>query len=692
MYRLFILLGGVLSVTTSATTYSITSYYGNAANKKAPYFVRVQEKPDCVHKMDVVGDGEDTAQVECVADYLNPVRGLFGVLPYILQLQFDSAECTRFVSGFGVPLSNTCVGSLHTNASIASLNKNGSASILWFSHSSCLNASWVSTDTVEASVLENHSCDKNWRKWYNSKVTRRLQVSSDGSTFGSLNSPSGDNPSSGVSGTSSGSQNGNNGGTSGDNSVGNESNSSGEGSNTSGNVSGGSSSSGTSTTTTKIPATNNSPTSSSPSSTTHSSSGNTASTASPPTSTTNASGTLDSGSNALTASGSSGGANNVVIDSNSSSGGISIGGIVGIAFGCIVTVLVVCALLFVVFRRRDKGKPSDDSYMRPTTTATSGGITLTQDMIRGQTGLWNDDIITAKRISRNKVQVRNLISRGGYGEVYAGVFHGRSVAIKMLLAATHTDIKHVNNFLAEAKMAATMDHPRIVSLVGIAWDSLSDLCVVLEYMEGGDLRTLLDKYQRTGHPTGLDHQKANIAIHVCHALTYLHSLLPAIIHRDLKSRNVLLNRELEAKLTDFGVSRERLDGTMTAGVGTSLWMAPEVMMGERYDDKADIFSLGVLLSELDVHTLPYAREKRTMSDAVLLHRVAMGSVRVSFSPYSPRDFQELGYACVSVNPGDRPSAAEVLYKLQIILSRNLGTIGGSHVESSGSSDSSSYTI
>ncbi|EEY53027.1 protein kinase [Phytophthora infestans T30-4] len=119
-------------------------------------------------------------------------------------------------------------------------------------------------------------------------------------------------------------------------------------------------------------------------------------------------------------------------------------------------------------------------------------------------------------------------------------------------------------------------------------------------MYGGDLRGLLTSYHNRHHPVGFDCDKVKIALHVAHALTYLHSLSPVVIHRDLKSRNILLTADLDAKLTDFGISRERVDQTMTAGVGTSLWMAPEVLMGERYDDKADIFSFGVVLSELDL--------------------------------------------------------------------------------------------
>ncbi|KAG6967211.1 hypothetical protein JG688_00006416 [Phytophthora aleatoria] len=298
---------------------------------------------------------------------------------------------------------------------------------------------------------------------------------------------------------------------------------------------------------------------------------------------------------------------------------------------------------------------------------------------QGQTGLWNDDIITANRIPREKVRIVNLISRGAYGEVYTGLFHDHQVAVKMLLPSTRRDIRLVNDFLAEAKLTASMEHPRIAACIGIAWDSLSDLCVVLEFMEGGDLRTLLDSYKKSNHPEGFDREKVTIALHVAHALTYLHSLESPVIHRDLKSRNILLNEMHEAKLTDFGVSRERLDRTMTAGVGTSLWMAPEVMIGEKYDDKADIFSFGVVLSELDTHTLPYAQARqemqnshgRQMTDATLLQRVAMGTVTVEFSEAGPKSIADLGYACVSVDPTMRPSAAEALFKLQVILSKEL---------------------
>ncbi|KAG1687471.1 hypothetical protein DVH05_005162 [Phytophthora capsici] len=132
---------------------------------------------------------------------------------------------------------------------------------------------------------------------------------------------------------------------------------------------------------------------------------------------------------------------------------------------------------------------------------------------QGQTGLWDDDVITASRIPRKRIHIGELLSRGAFGEVYAGIFNGQQVAVKMLLPGTRRDIRLVNDFLSEARLTACMEHPRIVTLIGVAWDSLSDLCVVLEFMEGGDLRTLLNNYEKARRPVGFNREKTTIALH-----------------------------------------------------------------------------------------------------------------------------------------------------------------------------------
>ncbi|KAE9351979.1 hypothetical protein PR003_g4632 [Phytophthora rubi] len=323
--------------------------------------------------------------------------------------------------------------------------------------------------------------------------------------------------------------------------------------------------------------------------------------------------------------------------------------------------------MFVLLRRRYHAKDAAYALQVSDSTAILGSA------MRSRRGLWDDEIITARRIPRDQVHTKKFLCRGGYGEVYSGVFNRQPVAIKMLLPGTRTNLKHANQFLEEAKMAAKMDHPRIVSLIGVAWNSLSDVCVVFEFMDGGDLRTLLSSYESSQHRVGYDLTKATIALHICHALTYLHSLSSPIIHRDLKSHNILLDKALQAKLTDFGVSREWLNQTMTVGVGSSLWMAPEVFMGMKYDDKADIFSFGVVLSELDVHSLPYASAKKRsreqdgieLVDAALLQKVAAGILSLEFS--EPHSIADLGRVCVSVDPNNRPSAAEALHRLQVAI-------------------------
>eukprot|EP00644_Phytophthora_capsici_P009419 jgi/Phyca11/563952/estExt2_Genewise1.C_PHYCAscaffold_130408 len=277
------------------------------------------------------------------------------------------------------------------------------------------------------------------------------------------------------------------------------------------------------------------------------------------------------------------------------------------------------------------------------------------------------------RIPMEKLTQGKLLNKGGYGMVYRGSYRGEPVAIKTLLPEQRKTLRQINAFLAEIKLMGALEHPRIVRLLGVAWDSLADLCSVAEYMEGGDLRTLLNYFEyHECRPHGFDLDKARIALHVAHSLTYLHSLDPLVLHRDLKSKNILLTDNLDAKITDFGVSRESSDRTMTAGVGTSLWMAPEVMMGERYGSSADIFSFGVVLSELDSHVLPYAAAKETDSgrvipDTALLQLVSLGLLRIEFSPHAPQALADLAHACVDLDPQARPDAGEVLYRLQLIM-------------------------
>ncbi|KAG2527199.1 hypothetical protein JM16_003526 [Phytophthora kernoviae] len=303
----------------------------------------------------------------------------------------------------------------------------------------------------------------------------------------------------------------------------------------------------------------------------------------------------------------------------------------------VVLVLVALAWFCCKKRRSHQGEsPLDESLL-----------------VANASGLWNDPAIISARLPRNNVQIQALLSRGGYGEVHR-----------------------------EAKLTASLEHPNIIQLVGVAWNTFKDLCVVLEFADNGDLRMFLESLHNDHHPMGFNADKVKIALHVSHALTYLHSLDQPILHRDLKSRNILLNEDLDAKVTDFGVSREIATETMTTGIGSSLWMAPEVMTGGRYNEKADIFSFGVVLSELDTQMLPYryvnensrtvssgpseSGSRKSLPNAALIQRIAIGQLQVQFSDEAAKapSLVELGRACMSMDPNARPSASEALFCLQ----------------------------
>ncbi|TMW66854.1 hypothetical protein Poli38472_011970 [Pythium oligandrum] len=286
--------------------------------------------------------------------------------------------------------------------------------------------------------------------------------------------------------------------------------------------------------------------------------------------------------------------------------------------------------------------------------------------------VWKNPAVVSARIPFEKIEFGDVIGRGGFGEVLHGVYHGQHVAIKRLIPENRKKMECLEEFLHEVILLASMEHERIVAFIGVAWDSPRELCIVLEYMANGDLRTILSEWKREGRAPGFDEQKLEIALHVAEGLTYLHSMSPKIVHRDLKSRNVLLNDEWNAKLSDFGVSREEsTHRTMTSNVGSSLWIAPEVMMGNDYNEKADIFSFGILLTELDSHQLPYHNVKtpdgRDVPDAAILHMVTMGKIQAEFSAMSRTDIVLLGRACLSLDPGSRPSAPEIRHRIMQII-------------------------
>ncbi|ETN21908.1 TKL protein kinase [Phytophthora nicotianae INRA-310] len=167
------------------------------------------------------------------------------------------------------------------------------------------------------------------------------------------------------------------------------------------------------------------------------------------------------------------------------------------------------------------------------------------------------------RIPYDSLVFQTELSKGAPGEVWICRYGGQEVAVKKLLHIRDQKAEDVQIFAEEIELTASLIHPHIVKFIGVAWNSLSNLSMVLEYVPRGNLR---DYLHTNSDILSWARDRIFMAIAVAEALENLHSRTPAIIRRDLKSNYILLTKSLDPKLIDFGVSRGMMDLTMTAGV------------------------------------------------------------------------------------------------------------------------------
>ncbi|KAG1690044.1 hypothetical protein DVH05_001762 [Phytophthora capsici] len=307
---------------------------------------------------------------------------------------------------------------------------------------------------------------------------------------------------------------------------------------------------------------------------------------------------------------------------------------------------------------------------------TRAEITLSNDQLCRKSSILRafvaDPAIVTKRISFAQLHFLRLLAKGGSGEVWLGQYEARYVAMKCLLPTKREDPEALEQFAEEIRMASLLAHPRIVAFCGVAWQSLLHLCAVTEYMARGDLESLLAN-PVAQKELSWSREKLMLSSDIVEALVYLHSLVPVVIHRDLKSKNVLLDRRLRAKLSDFGLSRERsVEDTMTNGIGTILWSAPEILEGKRYDEKSDLFSFGVVLSEIDTCALPYGFSRHAkMRSMQIVHLVSEGKLLPNFRDDCPPAIRDLAQRCLNLDPAARPTAMEVAFELRSTIAPQL---------------------
>ena len=283
-------------------------------------------------------------------------------------------------------------------------------------------------------------------------------------------------------------------------------------------------------------------------------------------------------------------------------------------------------------------------------------------------------------IDRSEVDLSNkvIIGVGSYGEVLKGKWRGMTVAVKTVMVTESNSSSELDKaaLLSEQRheiaVMSHMHHPRVVQFLGACTRSQPWL-LLSEYMKGGSVAALLS--ERKGQSIPIDFA-IRWALDTAQALRYLHEHKPrAVIHRDIKPQNLLIDGSWHVKVSDFGLSQmysqaKSLSDTALAASGaysgSRRYMAPEVFNRSSFNEKVDIYSFGFLCYDI-CHGEPTTTVDQDISQA---SQRAINGIRpvINSSLGIPIEFENLIKRCWAVNPDDRPSAKEcctLLSKLDI---------------------------
>ena len=265
------------------------------------------------------------------------------------------------------------------------------------------------------------------------------------------------------------------------------------------------------------------------------------------------------------------------------------------------------------------------------------------------------------------------IGSGGFGSVYLGTFKGKQVAVKKL--PPFVDLRSGNSegqsaydaLIREISLASRFASDRLVKVYGACTDDRNKCCLIMELMRGGNLyQRIHDKRRRRMTYIEI----LQVAHDIAEGLAYLH---PIVIHRDLKPQNILLDEDGRAKIADFGISKVKDPQKsyltkMTAENGTPMYMSPEQMNGSKVDEKVDTYALGCIMNEMWTRRQPW-KESNHFFQIIL--KVAVNGDRPWMDPETPSGLARLIKKCWHQDPHQRPSCADVLRRLDILIREEL---------------------
>jgi len=282
------------------------------------------------------------------------------------------------------------------------------------------------------------------------------------------------------------------------------------------------------------------------------------------------------------------------------------------------------------------------------------GLVSTGGWITGLLSCFNWNIIgkgKTPQIEQNdwEIPFENIsdlewLGSGAQGAVFVGKYKGEAVAVKKVKEEHEVEIKHLRK----------LNHPNIVLFKGVCTQA-PVFCIVMEYCPYGPLFNLLREGKEVP-PKKLVGWTKQIAT----GMSYLHQ--HKIIHRDLKSPNILIGRNDIIKISDFGTSRQWSEhSTKMSFAGTVAWMAPEVIRNEVCNEKVDIWSFGVCVWELLTCEIPY----KNVDSSAIIWGVGSNSLQLPIPSTCPEGFKLLVKQCWSAKPRNRPSFRHILMHLDI---------------------------
>ncbi|KAL9366955.1 hypothetical protein Peur_038154 [Populus x canadensis] len=283
-------------------------------------------------------------------------------------------------------------------------------------------------------------------------------------------------------------------------------------------------------------------------------------------------------------------------------------------------------------------------------------------------------------IDPSKLIIKSVIARGTFGTVHRGIYDGQDVAVKLLDWGEegHRSEAEVASlraaFTQEVVVWHKLDHPNVTKFIGAVIGSTelniqtenghigmpsNICCVVVEYCPGGALKSYLIKNRRRKLAFKVVVQ---LALDLARGLSYLHS--KKIVHRDVKTENMLLDKTRTVKLADFGVARIEASNPndMTGETGTLGYMAPEVLNGNPYNRKCDVYSFGICLWEIYCCDMPYP----DLSFSEVTSAVVRQNLRPEIPRCCPSSLANIMKRCWDANPDRRPEMEVVVFMLEAI--------------------------